>query len=135
MFKMLSILASFFEEKSIDGEFIEDEIEVGEDVLNVCAVLVIPPDPVSKQAAKISLAQQLKITKLSKPKLVLTPAPRVDLLTEIKIGRKLKAIKNMEIKKKRRMSGLAGAFQREIESRRKFFKDSEEESEASSQSG
>ena len=85
---------------AIDGEFIEDEIEVGEDVLNVCAVLVIPPDTVSPQAAKISLAQQLKITKLSKPKLVLTPAPRVDLLTEIKIGRKLKAIKNMEIKKK-----------------------------------
>ena len=74
MFKMLSILASFFEEKSIDGEFIEDEIEVREDVLNVCAVL-IPPDIVSPQAAKISLAQQLKIRKLSKPKLVLTPAP------------------------------------------------------------
>ena len=113
---------------AIDGEFIEDEIEVGEDTLNVCAVLVIPPDTVSPQAAKISLAQQLKITKLSKPKLVLTPAPRVDLLTEIKIGRKLKAIKNMEMKKKRRMSGLAGAFNREIESRRQFLQDSEEES-------
>ena len=98
-----------------------------------------PSGPPPPQPAKLSLAEQLAQAKLSKPKEAAAPAPasvdtRSDLLTQIKMGRQLKKVQKTEQVAKRRMSGMAGVFEREMESRRQYFEDSEEEDDYDSDS-
>jgi len=98
-----------------------------------------PTGPPPQQQAKLSLAEQLAQAKLSKPKESAAPAPasvdtRSDLLTQIKMGRQLKKVQKTEQVAKRRMSGMAGVFEREMESRRQYFEDSEEEDDYDSDS-
>ena len=97
-----------------------------------------PPPSNSRPTAKLSLAEQIAQTKLSKAKEPeQAPASvdtRSDLLSQIKMGRQLKKVQKTEQVAKRRMSGMAGMFERELESRRQFFEDSDEEDDYDSDS-
>ena len=98
-----------------------------------------PPQPSSSGAnGKLSLAEQIAQTKLSKAKET-GPAPasvdtRSDLLSQIKMGRQLKKVQRTEQVAQRRMSGIAGVFERELGTRRQYFEDSEDEDDSDSDS-